>query len=101
MLLSKLADKPDSAMTAYRAGDQTTAAFREQYAARVGVESTHEQAMRRCGLWQCCHIGLAKAHLQHLITAAAINLIRIGDWLAGTPIALTRCSQFAALQEAA
>ena len=80
---------------------QTTEAFRQQYAARAGVESTHEQAIRRCGLRQCRYIGLAKTHLQHVVTATAINLIRIGDWLAGTPIALTRCSQFAALQEAA
>ena len=28
---------------------QTTAEFRQQYAARAGIESTHEQAIRRCG----------------------------------------------------
>lgn len=80
---------------------QTTEAFRQQYAARAGVESTHEQAIRRCGLRQCRYIGLAKTHLQHIVTAVAINLIRVGDWLAGTPIAPTRCSRFAALQGAA
>jgi transposase len=80
---------------------QTTGAFRQQYAARAGVESTHEQAIRRCGLRQCRYIGLAKTHLQHVVTATAINLIRVGDWLAGTPIAPTRCSRFAALQAAA
>jgi Transposase DDE domain len=80
---------------------QTTEAFRQQYAARAGVESTHEQAIRRCGLRQCRYIGLAKTHLQHLVTAVAINLIRVGEWLAGTPTAPTRCSRFAALQGAA
>jgi transposase len=80
---------------------QTTGAFRQQYAARAGVESTHEQAIRRCGLRQCRYIGLAKTHLQHVVTATAINLIRVGDWLAGTPIAPTRGSRFAALQAAA
>src|SRR5512139_229122 len=79
---------------------QTTAAFRKQYAARAGVESTHEHAIRRCGLRQCRYIGLAKTHLQHLVTAVAINLIRVSEWLAGTPIAPTRCSRFAALQGA-
>ena len=79
---------------------QTTEAFRQQYAARAGVESTHEQAIRRCGLRQCRYIGLAKTHLQHIVTAVAINLIRVGEWLAGTPIAPTRCSRFAALQGA-
>jgi transposase len=80
---------------------QTTEAFRQQYAARAGVESTHEQAIRRCGLRQCRYIGLAKTHLQHVVTATAINLIRVGEWLAGTPTAPTRCSRFAALQRAA
>jgi transposase len=74
---------------------QTTEVFRQQYAARAGVESTHEQAIRRCGLRQCRYIGLAKTYLQHVVTATAINLIRIGDWLAGTPIAPTRCSRVA------
>ena len=80
---------------------QTTETFRRQYAARAGVESTHEQAIRRCGLRQCRYIGLAKTHLQHVVTAVAINLIRVGEWLAGTPTAPTRCSRFAALQGAA
>lgn len=80
---------------------QTTAAFRKQYAARAGGESTHEQAIRRCGLRQCRYLGLAKTPLQHLVTAVAINLIRVGEWLAGAPIAPTRCSRFAALQGAA
>ena len=79
---------------------QTTEAFRQQYAARAGIEGTHEQAIRRCGLRRCRYIGLAKARLQHIITAAAINLVRISDWLSGTPIARTRCSRFAALQNA-
>ena len=79
---------------------QTTGAFRQHYAARAGVESTHEQAIRRCGLRQCRYIGLAKTHLQHMVTAVAINLIRVGEWWAGTPIAPSRCSRFAALQGA-
>jgi transposase len=81
-----------------RREEQTTEAFRRQYAARAGVESTHEQAIRRSGLRRCRYIGEAKTHLQHLVTAVAINLIRVGEWLAGTPLAPTRCSRFAALQ---
>jgi transposase len=44
---------------------------------------------------------LAKTHLQHVITAVAVNLVRVAEWLAGTPVARTRCSRFAALQLAA
>ncbi len=80
---------------------QKTAAFRDKYAARAGVEGTHAQAIGRCGLRQCRYIGLAKTRLQHVLAAAAINLVRVAEWYAGTPVAKTRCSRFAALQAAA
>ncbi len=80
---------------------QTTAAFRTEYQTRAGVESTHAQAIRRCDLRHCRYIGLAKTALQHVVTVIAVNLVRVIDWLAGTPIAPTRCSRFAALQGAA
>jgi transposase len=81
--------------------EQTTEEFRKRYAARAGIEGTHEQTIRRCGLRQCRYVGEAKAHLQHLLTAAAINLVRLSEWWAGTPLSRTRCSRFAALQPAA
>lgn len=80
---------------------QETAAFRASYAARAGIEGTHAQAVRRCGLRRCRYVGLAKTRLQHVITAAAVNLVRVAEWFAGTPVARTRRSRFAALQLAA
>ena len=80
---------------------QKTEIFRASYAARAGIEGTHAQAISRCGLRQCRYIGLAKTRLQHVLTAAAINLVRVAEWFAGTPVAKTRCSRFAALQGAA
>ena len=71
------------------------------YAARAGIESTHAQAVRRSGLRQTRYIGLARTHLQHIATAAALNLIRLGEWWAGTPLGSTRHSHFAALRPAA
>jgi len=88
--------EPYEALQAARQ-QQTTEAFRRQYAARAGVESTHEQAIRRCGLRRCRYIGQAKTHVQHVITATAINLVRVAAWLAGMPRAKTRQSAFAAL----
>jgi transposase len=79
---------------------QKTEAFRLSYAARAGIEGTHAQAIGRCGLRRCRYLGLAKTHLQHVITAAAINLVRVAEWFAGTPVAKTRVSRFAALQAA-
>jgi transposase len=77
---------------------QTTDAFQRDYAVRSGIESTHEQAIRRCGLRRSRYIGLAKTHLQHLLTGIAIDLVRLSDWWAGISPAKTRCSLFAALQ---
>jgi transposase len=79
---------------------QTTEEFRQQYAPRAGIESTHAQGIRRCGLRQARYVGLTKTHFQHLATAAALNFVRLGEWLTGTPRAKTRGSPFAALKAA-
>lgn len=41
--------------------------------------------------------GMAKTHLQHLLIAVAMNLVRVMVWLEGTPRATTRTSRVAAL----
>lgn len=76
---------------------QQTAEFRQQYARRAGVEGTFTQANAHSDLRHARYIGLAKVHLQHLITAIALNLIRAIAWLAEIPRARTRTSAFAAL----
>ena len=40
---------------------------------------------------------MAKAQLQHVATAAAINVYRISDWLGDVPRAVTRTSSFVRL----
>jgi transposase len=80
---------------------QKTKEFRSQYAARAGIEGTHEQAIRRCGLRQCRYLGQAKTRLQHVLTATAINLVRLNDWWTARPHAKTRVSHFATLTQAA
>ncbi|HEY9329019.1 MAG TPA: hypothetical protein VIS09_12410 [Streptomyces sp.] len=44
---------------------------------------------------------MAKTSLQHQLTGAAINLIRIDAWLTGTLHARTRASHLTALRPAA
>ena len=56
---------------------QKTPEFRKSYAQRAGIESTHAQAIWRSGLRRARYRGLAKIHLQHVLTATAINLLRI------------------------
>jgi hypothetical protein len=70
---------------------------RRAYAARAGVEGTVSQAVRALGLRRARYRGLAKTHLQHVATAAALNLARLDAWLAERPLAPTRVSRFARL----
>jgi transposase len=74
-----------------------TPEFTAQYAQRAGVEGTHAQGIRRCGLRRSRYLGLANTHLQHLLTAVALNVVRLGAWWLGMPPATTRCSPLAAL----
>ena len=83
---------------------QTTEAFREEYALRAGIEATHAQGLRRSDLRRTRYIGLAKTHLQHILTALALNLVRVVEWLTETSqtetvATKTRQSRFAALEE--
>lgn len=76
---------------------QTTREFKQDYAARAGVEGTFSQAVRAFDLRRTRYVGLAKTHLQHIATAAAINLTRLIAWWEQLPKAKTRISPFAAL----
>ena len=76
---------------------QQTPEFREQYVKRAGIEGTLSQGVRRSKMRRSRYIGLARTHLQHLLTATALNLLRAVAWLDTTPRATTRPSRFAAL----
>lgn len=76
---------------------QETPAFKEAYALRAGVESTLGQAIRVGDLRHSRYIGLVKTHLQQVIIAVALNVIRIIAWLSEIPRAPTRVSSFAAV----
>ena len=79
---------------------QTTQAFADQYAARAGIEGTLSQGVRVGDLRRARYVGQAKTHLQHVLTAAGVNVLRLDAWLAETPRAPTRRSHFAALAAA-
>jgi transposase len=65
---------------------QETPEFRAQYALRAGVESSLSQGVRRFALRQSRYIGLARTHLQQVLTATAMNVVRVIDWLRGKPL---------------
>jgi transposase len=75
----------------------TTEAGKQLYNKRAGIEGTISQGVRAFGLRQTRYRGLAKTHLQHIATAAAINFQRIVAWFDNIPRAKTRTSRFARL----
>ena len=75
-----------------------TPEFATAYAPRAGIEGTLSQAVRVCGLRRARDRGLRKTRLQHVATAAALNVHRLHNWLTDVPRAKTRCSRCAMLK---
>jgi transposase len=76
---------------------QTTPEFLGLYALRAGVEATISQGVRAFDLRRSRYFGQAKTHLQHVATAAAMNLVRLVHWILGDTPARTRRSHFSRL----
>jgi len=76
---------------------EKTRDFMELYANRSGIEGTVSQGVRTCGLRRTRYRGFAKTHLDHMLTATAINCLRLSDWITGAPKATTQHSRFARL----
>jgi transposase len=55
------------------------------YASRAGIEGTGSQGVRTCGLRRTRYRALAKAHLQNVAIAAAINVDRLVAWCEDRP----------------
>jgi transposase len=87
------------ALTAARAWHASEEGI-ERSQQRAGVEGTLSQGVRAFGLRRTRYRGLPKTHVQHIATAAAINIDRIVAWLDARPRAQTRTSRFAALAPA-
>ena len=78
-----------------------TAVFKKKYARRAGAEGVISQATHALAMRRTRYRGHAKTHLQHLATAAAINLQRVLAWLDNKPKSTTPVSHFARLALAA
>ena len=66
---------------------------------RCGVESLISQASRLSDLHQARYRGLAKTHLQHVLTALALNLVRVDAWLTGAATTGSWTSRLARLTQ--
>ena len=76
---------------------QETDSFKHLYKKRAGIEGTISQGVRIMGLRKSRYIGLPRTRLQHVATAAAINLFRVFDWLTGVRPIETPIPAFVAL----
>jgi transposase len=74
-----------------------TEAGQKRFARRAGIEGTISQSVRAFEARRSRYRGLAKTHLQQVVTAVAINVRRIIAWFNNVPKAATRTSHFAAL----
>lgn len=90
---------PEQQHTALQAARlrQETAAFREQYTVRTGIEGTISQAAYALHMRRTRYRGLAKTFFQDVATAAAMNLVRVVNWLWKIPHSQTKKSRFALL----
>ncbi len=77
-----------------RRHEQETLVFRHIYQRRAGIEGTLSQAVRGMGIRRARYDGLHKTHVQHVLTAVAINVVRIDGMLTQTPRGKTRQSHF-------
>lgn len=80
---------------------EETKEFTQVYSKRAGIEGTISQGVRTMGLRRSRYIGEEKTHLQHIATAAALNVVRSMAWFDGLPRAQTRRSAFACLYDVA
>ncbi|WP_214323082.1 transposase [Nonomuraea sediminis] len=65
--------------------EQTTPAWRDRYAIRCGIEATIHQAVTVTGMRRARYRGIKKVHLEHIVSAVAVNLIRLDAWWNGQP----------------
>ena len=77
--------------------EQNTADWQAEYAIRAGAESTMHQAVAACGARHARYRGLPKTRLQHVFSAAALNLIRLDAWWTDHPLDRTRTSHLTRL----
>jgi transposase len=79
--------------------EQATDGWHQRYRLRCGVEGLIAQASRRSDLHQARYRGLTKTHLQHTLTALAINLVRVDAWLTGAATTGSWTSRLARLTQ--
>ncbi|MDX5895174.1 IS1182 family transposase [Rubrobacter radiotolerans] len=76
---------------------EKTPEYAREYRRRAGVEGTISRAVRICRIRRSRYLGLEKTRLQHLLSAAALNFVRLSEWISDTPPPEARVSPFSKL----
>jgi transposase len=61
------------------------------------MEGTISRGIRSTRLRRTRYLGLPRVRLGHLLTAAGLNVLRLGEWFLETARATTRITPFARL----
>jgi transposase len=95
----RLLPKAEYELLKKRKEEQKGEDFGNKYKKRGGVEGAHSQGVS-LGLRRAKYRGMGKTKLQHLVTGAAMNIMRVMSWLLGVLPSATKVSSFALLAPA-
>lgn len=90
-------EQPLFEMVQQRKQEQHTEGWRQRYGKRAGIEGTISQGVFALGMRRSRYRGLAKTHLQFVLTAAAMNVTRVLNWHNEKPRSKTRTTRFGLL----
>jgi len=74
---------------------EKTQEWNSKYGKRVGVEGTFLRTVSRLGVRRARYRGLEKVGLEHVLTAVALRILRVMEWLGGIIPQKSRASAFA------
>jgi transposase len=76
---------------------QKTPEYKSKYKRRAGIEGTFSRAVSLLGVRRARYRGQQKVSLEHVLTAVALSILRVMEWLGGGTPPKSRVSAFAKL----
>lgn len=76
---------------------QRTPEWKSRYERRAGIEGTFSRAVSLLGVRRARYRGLEKVSLEHVLSAVALSILRVMEWLDGITPQKSRVSAFAKL----
>ena len=76
---------------------EKTPEWKSKYERRAGIEGTFSRTVSLLGVRRARYRGLEKVSLEHVLTAVALSILRVMEWLGGITPQKSRVSAFAKL----